>query len=135
MVDNGVLEPLPFVVVDEDVPHDGVEPSFDVRSLLEIVLVTKSLDERLLHQIVGVFPIAGEAHGESGKEILMTCQQVVEFNRRHLVQRCDSKIEQNFEPTKGLFNFFATTMNKMTGRRENTGLCSALSVIRKTIKG
>ena len=64
----------------------------------------------------------------------MTGQQVIEFNRRHLVQRCGSKIEQNFGLTKGLFNFFRPTMNKRTLWRENTGLCSALSAIHQTIK-
>ena len=134
LVDDGILEPLPLVVVNEDVPHDGVEPSFDVGPFLEIVLVAKGLDERFLHQIIGVFPIPGEAHGEPGQEFLMTGQQVVEFNRRHLVERCVSKIEQNFELTKGLFNFFHPTMNKRTSWRENIGLCSALSAIHQTIK-
>ena len=123
LVNNGVLKPLPLVIVDEDVPHDGVEPPFDVGSLLEVVLVAKGFDERLLDQIVGVLPIPGEAHGETGQEILVTGQQVVEFNRRHLVQRCGPKIEQNFGPAKHLFNFFNPTMNKMSSGRENTGLC------------
>ncbi len=65
LIDNRILETLLLVVVDEDVPHDGVQPSFDVGPFFEIVLVPQSLDESLLDQIVGVFTIAGETHGET----------------------------------------------------------------------
>ena len=45
------------VVVDEDVPHDGVQPSFDVCPFLEVVLVPKRLDKRFLDQVVGVVAV------------------------------------------------------------------------------
>lgn len=65
LVNNCILETLLLVVVDEDVSHDGVQPSFDVGPFFEIVLVPQRLDECLLDQIVGVFSIAGETHGET----------------------------------------------------------------------
>ena len=105
LVDNGILEALALVVVDKDVPHDGVQPPFDVGPFLEIVLVTKGLDESLLDQIIGILTIASEAHGEAAQEILMADEKVVEFDRRHLVQRSDPKIRQSFVPCKILFNF------------------------------
>ena len=74
-----VLETLLLVVVDEDVPHDGVQPTFNVRALLEIVLVSQGFDESLLDQVIGIFSIPGEAHGKAGKEVLMRNQEVIEF--------------------------------------------------------
>ena len=65
LVDDGVLKPLPLVVVDEDVPHDGVQPSLDVRPFLEVVLVAQCLDESLLDQVIGVLAVTGETHGET----------------------------------------------------------------------
>ena len=84
LVDDGILKALSLVVVDEDVAHDGVQPSLDVSPFLEIVLVSKGLHKRLLNQIIGVFSVTGEAHGETRKKILMTGQQIVEFESRHL---------------------------------------------------
>ena len=66
LVHNCILEALPLVVIDEDVAHDGVKPPFDVGPFLEIILVAKGLNECLLNQIIGVFPIAGETHGKAG---------------------------------------------------------------------
>ena len=112
LVHDGVLETLPLVVVDEDVPHDGVQPALDVGPLLEVVLVAKGLDEGFLDEVIGVLAIPGEAHGKSREEILVARQQVVEFNRRHLVQRSDPKIRQTLADSKVLFNFYSSSMNK-----------------------
>jgi len=87
LVDNRILEPLLLIVVDEDVPHDGVQPPFNVGPLFEVVLVPQCLDEGLLDQIIGVFTITGKTHGETRKEILMRGQEVVEFDGGHCVQR------------------------------------------------
>ena len=81
--------------------------------LLEVVLVAKGLDESFLDQIIGVLTITGKAHGETAQEILVADEEVVEFNRRHLVQRSDPKIRQSCVPCKILFNFPQLTMNKM----------------------
>jgi len=79
LVHNGILKALLLVVVDEDVPHDGVQPPFDVRSLLEVVLVAQSFDEGLLDQIVGIFSVAGEAHGKAREKVLVRDEEVIEF--------------------------------------------------------
>jgi len=79
LVYNGILEALPFVVVDEDVPHDGVQPPFDIRSFFEIVLVAKGFHEGFLNQVIGILPVAGEADGKSRKKILVRNQKVVEL--------------------------------------------------------
>ena len=84
LVDDGVLKALSLVIVDEDVAHDGVQPPLDVGPFLEIVLVAKGLHKRLLNQIICVFSVTGEAHGETRKKILVAGQQIVEFERRHL---------------------------------------------------
>lgn len=65
LVNNCILETLPLVIVDENVPHDGVQPSFDVRPLLEIVLVTQRFYKGLLNQIIGIFSVTGETHCET----------------------------------------------------------------------
>ena len=69
------------VVVDEDVPHDGVQPPFDVRAFFKVVLVSQRFHKGFLHQIICVFTVTCEAHGETGKEILMRGQELVEFDR------------------------------------------------------
>ena len=65
LVNNCILETLPLVIVDENVPHDGVQPSFDVRPLLEIVLVPQRFHKGLLDQIIGIFSVTGETHSET----------------------------------------------------------------------
>jgi len=65
LVNDCVLKPLPLVVVDEDVPHDGIQPSFDVRPFLEVVLVAQCFDESFLDQVICVFAVTGKTHGET----------------------------------------------------------------------
>lgn len=93
LVDDGILETLPLVVVDEDVAHDRVQPPFDVRTLLEIVLVAQRFDKCLLNQIIGIFPVSGEAQGETGQKTLVRNQKVVELDSGHMfnvvIQRLD----------------------------------------------
>ena len=95
LVDDGILESLPLVVIDEDVPHDGIQPSFDVRPFLEVVLVAECFDEGLLHEIIGILPVTGETHGEAGKEILMADQKVVELNSGHLFNVVFQRLNKN----------------------------------------
>ena len=81
LINNGILKALPLVVVDEDVPHDGIQPPFDVRAFFKVVLVSQRFHKGFLHQIICVFTVTCEAHGETGKEILMRGQELVEFDR------------------------------------------------------
>ena len=82
-VQNGVLEFLPLVVVDEDVPHDGVEPPFHVGSLLEVVLVTKGLHHCVLHQIIRVCAVACEPQSKTTEEVRLADKKLVEFECAH----------------------------------------------------
>ena len=44
-------------LVDEDVTHDGVQPAFDVGTLLEVVFVTQCLHHRILNQIFSILHV------------------------------------------------------------------------------
>src|SRR5829696_1248744 len=55
--------PLTLAVgVDERVGEDPVEPGLEVGALLELVEGGEGLDERLLHQVLGVGRVAGHPH-------------------------------------------------------------------------
>ena len=80
---TSVLELLSLVVVDEDVPHDGVQPPFHVGPLLEVVLVTQGLHHGFLDQIVRIGPIPGETEGETTQEVRLADQELIEFEGAH----------------------------------------------------
>ena len=82
-VQNGVLEFLPLVVVDEDVPHDGVEPPFHVGSLFEVVLITKGLHHCVLHQIIRVCAVACEPQSKTTEKVRLADEKLVEFECAH----------------------------------------------------
>lgn len=78
-VQHRVLELLALVIVDEDVPHDGVEPSLHVGPFLEVVLVPQRLDHGVLDQIVRVRSVPRKTEGKTAEEIRLAYEEVVEF--------------------------------------------------------
>ena len=82
-VKHGVLELLAFVVVNEDVPHNGVQPPFHGGTLLEVVFVAQGLHHGVLNQIVGIGPISGETEGETTQEVRLADQELIEFEGAH----------------------------------------------------
>ena len=82
-VQHRVLELLALVIVDEDVPHDGVEPSLHVGPFLEVVLVPQSLDHGVLDQIVRVCSVSRKTKGETTEEVRLAYEEVVEFESAH----------------------------------------------------
>ena len=82
-VENCVLEFLALVVVDEDVPHDGVQPPFHVRALFEIVLVSKGLHHCVLHQIIRVCAVPCEPQSKTTEKVRLADKKLVEFECAH----------------------------------------------------
>jgi len=82
-VQHRVLELLTLVIVDEDVPHDGVKPSFHVGPFLEVVLVPQRFDHGVLDQIVRVRSVPRKTEGKTAEEIRLTYEEVVEFESAH----------------------------------------------------
>ncbi len=69
------------VVVDEDVPHDGEEPGFDVGADVVLLAVGKGLVEGFLVEVVCGLAVAREVDGEGLEKIGVVYQQIVEFKR------------------------------------------------------
>ena len=82
-VQHSILELLALVIVDEDVPHDGVKPSLHVGPLLEVVLVPQRLDHGVLDQIVCVRSVPRKTKGETTEEVRLAYEEVVEFESAH----------------------------------------------------
>ena len=64
-IQNGVLEFLALVVVDEDVAHDGVQPSFDVGALFKVVLIPQCLHHGILNEVFSILRISRETNGKT----------------------------------------------------------------------
>ena len=110
-IDNRVLEFLPLVVVDEDVAHDGVQPSFDIRALLEIVLIPQRFHHRILDQIVCILRISGEPQCKTSEKLAVVNQKMVEFQCTHdswviLFNPCRQRLNKNSLHPKECSTFF-----------------------------
>ena len=82
-VEDRVLKFLALVVVDEDVPHDGVQPPFHVRAFLEVVLVAEGFHHCVLHQIIRVCAVACEPQSKTAEKVRLADKKLVEFECAH----------------------------------------------------
>lgn len=78
-IQYGVLELLALIVIDEDVAHDRVQPSFDVRTLFEVVLVAERFHHGVLNQVFRILGIPRKTDGEAFEELAVGDQQSIEF--------------------------------------------------------
>jgi hypothetical protein len=95
------LKLLALVIIDEDVSHDRVKPSFDIRTLFEILLVPQCLDHSILNQVFCVLGVPCEAHGETFEKGSVHYEKGVEFESAHIFLLNDSlqRLNKNsFEP-------------------------------------
>jgi hypothetical protein len=67
--------------VDEQVPHDPVGPSPQIRAGLKLSASIKSMNDRLLEQVGGLVGIAGERAGVQAKGRKVSHQVIVEGSR------------------------------------------------------
>ena len=79
VVEDGALLGFAAVVVDEDIPHDGEQPSLDVGAHIVLVAVGQGLVEGLLIEVVRGFAVAREVDGEGLQEVGVRKEEVVEF--------------------------------------------------------
>lgn len=115
-ISDGVLKFLPLVVVDEDIPHNGEQPAFDVGAFTKIVFVAKRLQEGILNEVVRIFCVFGKTECEATEKISVGGEEGVEFCCRHgflgFVKSFTTKIKQNFSRSTKLFNFLTNILNK-----------------------
>ena len=74
-VDHGGRAHALAVVVDEDVAHDGEDPSFEVGVVGELVLIVESFECGVLKQVVGIVAVGGE-HEREVEEVVLKRHQV-----------------------------------------------------------
>ena len=69
------------IVIDEDVPHDGEQPGFDVGAYVVLLAIGKCLIEGFLVEVVRGLAITREVDGKGLQEVGIGKEQIVEFKR------------------------------------------------------
>jgi hypothetical protein len=108
IVKYGVLLGFAAVVVDENIAHDGVEPSFDVGSYTVLLFVGEGPEHGFLDQVLGRLMILGQCNCKGSEVFCITEQQLVEFLSRHtfLFKLVEIKFKQNSETANYFCLFF-----------------------------
>ncbi len=89
-VDHGGIAYGTAVVVDEDIAHDGENPSFEVGVFGVFVFVVKRLQSCVLEKVVSVVAIGGEHVGEVEQIRLKAHQIGLKFCACHSDKFCSS---------------------------------------------
>ena len=85
VIENCILLGFAAIVVDEDVAHDGVEPSFDVGTYTVLLLIGECTEHGFLYQVFGRLMIFREGHSKRPEVFCITEQKLIEFLGRHVV--------------------------------------------------
>jgi hypothetical protein len=83
-----VIEDIPpqillFAVVEENVPHNGIDPALKVGSILKSVFVLQRFQEGILYQVFCVFYISCKIDRKSTHYRACADQHVIKFNGTH----------------------------------------------------
>jgi hypothetical protein len=83
IVEYGILLGLTTVVIDENVPHDGVQPGFDIGADTVLLMIGQCPEHRFLQKIFRSLLIFRERHRKGLEELRILQQQLVELFGRH----------------------------------------------------
>ena len=81
IVEDGTLLGFAAVVVDEDVPHDGEQPGFDVGAYVVLLAIGKCLVQGFLVEVVSGLAVTRKVDGKGLQEVGIGKEQIVEFKR------------------------------------------------------
>ncbi len=83
LVDDSCRARHAAIVVDEDIAHDGEDPTLEVGVLGVLLGVVESLEHGVLEEILGVIAVGGEHEREVEKVGLKTHELVLECRGSH----------------------------------------------------